>query len=104
MEWLVLGLASFAFLCGLIIIGVPVAFSLSFVSIVVMLLMGGLDSLMTVATSAYSTNASFLLLAIPLFIFMGECVAVSGVGKDAFKMLDTWFYWLPGRPKYCCRW
>jgi hypothetical protein len=27
---------------------------------------------------------------------MGECIAVSGIGKDAFEMIDTWLGFLPG--------
>jgi tripartite ATP-independent transporter DctM subunit len=96
MEWLLYGVLCFIFLLLLLFIGVPVAFSLSFVSIAVMYMFWGFEGLLTVASTAYSTNANFLLIAIPLFIFMGECVAISGVGADAFKMIDAWFGWLPG--------
>jgi tripartite ATP-independent transporter DctM subunit len=96
MEWLLYGVICFLFLFLLLFIGVPVAFSLSFVSIVVMYTMWGFDGLITVASTVYSTNANFLLIAIPLFIFMGECVAISGVGGDAFKMIDVWLGRLPG--------
>ena len=96
MEWWLIGIICFVFLLVLLVMVIPVAFSLCFVSLVVMYFLWGFDGLMTVATSAYSTNASFLLIAIPLFIFMGECVAVSGIGNDAFKMIDIWLGWLPG--------
>lgn len=96
MEWWLLGIVCFLFLIVLLLIGIPVAFSLSFVSLVMMYQIWGIEGLMTIATTAYTTNASFLMIAIPLFIFMGECVAISGVGGDAFKMIDTWFGWLPG--------
>ncbi|MBN2437656.1 MAG: TRAP transporter large permease subunit [Deltaproteobacteria bacterium] len=96
MEWLIYSMLCFFFLLLLLFIGVPVAFSLSFVSLVAMYLLWGFDGLMTVASTAYSTNANFLLIAIPLFIFMGECVAISGVGADAFKVIDAWFGRLPG--------
>lgn len=96
MEWLLYPMICFLFLLLLLFIGVPVAFSLSFVSVAAMYVLWGFDGLMTVASTAYSTNANFLLIAIPLFIFMGECVALSGVGADAFKMIDAWFGRLPG--------
>ncbi len=96
MEWWLIGVICFTSLIALLVIGVPVAFSLSFVSMIVMYFMWGFDGLMTVATSAYSTNANFLLIAIPLFIFMGECIAISGIGNDAFRMIDIWLGWLPG--------
>ena len=96
MEWWLLGIICFVFLLILLTIGMPVAFALSFVSIVMMYVFWGFEGLITIATTAYTTNANFLMIAIPLFIFMGECITISGIGKDAFKMIDTWFGWLPG--------
>ena len=96
MEWFHLGIISFVFLLILLTIGLPVAFSLAFVSTVMMYFFWGLDGLINIATTAYTTNANFLLIAIPLFILMGECITVSGMAKDAFKMVDTWFGWVPG--------
>lgn len=61
-----------------------------------MYILWGFDGLIVLATTSYSTNVHFLLIAVPLFIFMGECIAVSGIGKDAFEMIDTWLGFLPG--------
>lgn len=95
-AWLILGIVIFASLLLLLAIGVPVAFSLSFVALVFMYCFWGLDGLITIATTAFSANSNFLMIAIPLFILMGEAVSISGIGSDSFKMLDLWLGWLPG--------
>ena len=96
MEWWLAGLLLFSGLILFLASGVPVAFSLAFVSIISMFLLWGFDGLMLLATTAYSSNVQFMLIAIPLFIFMGECIAISGIGDDAFKMIDAWIGFLPG--------
>lgn len=95
-AWWLVGILLLVGLLVLLAIGVPVAFSLGFVSLIVMYALWGFDGLITVANTAYTTNTSFMLIAIPLFIFMGECIAVSGIGSDAFRMIDTWLGFLPG--------
>ncbi len=96
MEWWLSGSILFFTLVLFLLTGLPVAFSLGFVSAGAMFFLWGFDGLITIATTAFSTNVNFLLIAIPLFIFMGECIAVSGIGKDAFKMIDAWLGFLPG--------
>ena len=96
MEWWLTGTILFSALIIILASGIPVAFGLGFVSLVAMYLLWGFSGLINVATTAYSTNIHFMLIAVPLFIFMGECVAVSGMGKDAFEMIDTWLGFLPG--------
>lgn len=96
MEWWLLGLLLFAGLVIFLASGLPVAFSLGFISMIALFLSYGSDGLIIVATTAFSTNFNFLLIAIPLFIFMGECIALSGMGKDAFRMIDAWLGFLPG--------
>jgi len=96
MEWWLLGVILFSCLLILLASGIPVAFGLGFLALVAMYMLWGFDGLIILATTSYSTNAHFMLIAVPLFIFMGECIAVSGMGKDAFEMIDTWLGFLPG--------
>ena len=96
MEWWLLGIILFSSLVILLASGIPVAFGLGFLALVAMYILWGFDGLIILATTSYSTNAHFMLIAVPLFIFMGECIAVSGMGKDAFEMIDTWLGFLPG--------
>lgn len=54
---------------------------------------GGLDLLLA---SAYSTMDNFLLVALPLFIFMGLVLERSGVTDDLFEMIHKLMGRLPG--------
>ncbi|MGE8498950.1 MAG: TRAP transporter large permease [Pseudomonas sp.] len=45
---------------------------------------------------AWSTSAEFLLVAIPLYILMGELLVCSGVAGRMYGAADKWLSWLPG--------
>ena len=45
---------------------------------------------------AWSTGAEFLLVAIPLYILMGELLVCSGVAGRMYGAADKWLSWLPG--------
>ncbi len=45
---------------------------------------------------AWSTNTSFLLVAAPLFIMMGELMLISGVADKMYRAIEKWITWLPG--------
>ena len=45
---------------------------------------------------AWSTSAEFLLVAIPLYILMGELLVCSGVAGRMYGAVSKWLSWLPG--------
>ncbi|MFP3515618.1 TRAP transporter large permease [Pseudomonas sp. SIMBA_077] len=45
---------------------------------------------------AWSTSAEFLLVAIPLYILMGELLVCSGVAGRMYGAVAKWLSWLPG--------
>ena len=96
MEWYIYGIIVFALFWILLAGGLPVAFSLGTTAMVMMYVFWGFDGLLNIAMITYTRNANFLLIAIPLFIFMGECIALSGIGSDAFRMINAWFGRVPG--------
>ena len=53
-------------------------------------------SLVQIAWSAWDSLNSFVLLAMPLFIFMGSVFAGSGAVQALFGALDKWIGFLPG--------
>lgn len=77
-------------------LGVPVAFSLTIVSVLGLLYMGGISDLVAIADISWASTSEFLLVAIPLFILMSEIIDASGVGRDLFKGVERWIGWLPG--------
>jgi C4-dicarboxylate transporter DctM subunit len=41
-------------------------------------------------------STSFILVAIPLFILLGEILLRSGIAERVYDALDSWLSWLPG--------
>jgi len=96
MEWWMLLIVIFGVLLALIFFGVPIAFSLGFVSLGLVLILWGVEGFYLFAATAYGQLDNFSLVAIPLFILMAEFILHSGVSRDAFDMLSKWTGWLPG--------
>ncbi|MCE8014997.1 TRAP transporter large permease [Halomonas sp. MCCC 1A17488] len=44
----------------------------------------------------WSASDSFLLIAIPLFILLGEILVRTGIAKGTYRALESWLSWLPG--------
>jgi C4-dicarboxylate transporter DctM subunit len=92
--WLILILASLVLL-ALMIVGVPIAYSLGSLAIGLGILFTGPRIFYLFGTLAFGKVNSFALVAVPLFIFMAEIILVSGAAKDAFEALDKWLSGLP---------
>ncbi|MDC1319486.1 TRAP transporter large permease subunit, partial [Litorivicinus sp.] len=77
-------------------IGAPVFVSLGVSSIVGILLLQGFDALSAVPGVMYDRMASFTLVAVPLFILMGEIIFVSGLGGDIYRAIRISLYRIRG--------
>jgi len=97
MEWwaylaVILGVLTILFLSGL-----PIAFSFTlFNFIAVYFWMGGSDNFSLLAVSAFSSVVSFPLIAVPLFILMGELLFQSGVVAIVLDCVGKWLVGLRG--------
>ena len=80
----------------LLVIGVPVAFTLAITAILFLVLGKGLLAISTLAENFFGGLAEFTLLSIPMFIVMGAAVAASPAGKDLYEALDRWLNRVPG--------
>jgi len=49
-----------------------------------------------IGNTMWSTMNEFLLVAIPLFILLGEILTRSGVADRMYRALAAWLQWLPG--------
>jgi tripartite ATP-independent transporter DctM subunit len=65
--------------------GLPVAFGLGSVSMLVAAFSWGPQAFKVIPTTALNNVTSFVLLAIPLFIFMGQVLVRSGLGEAMFQ-------------------
>lgn len=95
MEWWVLGTILFACLMFLVFMGVPIAFSLGIISTGYALIFWP-QALGQFAFTSFGKAYSFVLVAVPLFIFMAEMIVASGASKDAYEAVYNWFGRLPG--------
>ena len=95
MEWYIILILASLVLLVLMLLGVPIAFSLGTVALALGIVFIGPRILYLFGTLAYGKVNSFALVAVPLFIFMAEMILVSGAAKDAFEALDKWLSALP---------
>jgi len=76
--------------------GMPVAFALGSVSVGFMLGFMPPASLQGLPETLYQGMDNFTLLAIPLFILMGEAIGRTRASSDLYESLYRWLHRLPG--------
>lgn len=79
---------------GLMLIGIPVAFTFGILSLV-MFLLADLSPL-AIPMELLSTADSFALLSVPLFLLMSHILLQGGIGKDLFAAVQSWVGHWPG--------
>jgi tripartite ATP-independent transporter DctM subunit len=52
--------------------------------------------IMALGSQLWGTSTNFILLAIPLFILIGEILMRSGIAEKMYEALDSWLSWMPG--------
>jgi tripartite ATP-independent transporter DctM subunit len=91
MEWWLIGLISVAILLVLIMLKLPIAFSLGLVGLATMSVLWKGTAGLSVAGSTAFRSASFVLSAVPLFILMAEILVFTGQTEKAFAAVDKLF-------------
>ena len=88
--------SSISLLLGLIALGVPIAAVLG----VLALTLGAIHSPMPIHLAlgdiAWQNSTDFILIAVPLFILMGEILLRAGIATRMYDALSQWLSWLPG--------
>ena len=101
MEWYWAGGLMLGAVLGFMAVGFPVAFAFLGANVIgVMLFMGGPVGIDQLVANGATSILSFLLVAVPLFILMGELFFHSGLAARVFDSLDKLFGRLPGRLSY----
>ncbi len=85
-----------AILLTLIALGAPIFVSLGLSGLTGIYLMTGTKGLFQLPASLFAQLDSFILVAIPLFILMGEVIFVTGIGRDIYYIFSKWLNRLPG--------
>ncbi|MFC2013978.1 TRAP transporter large permease subunit [Chloroflexota bacterium] len=98
MDWPFILLVIFGSLIILMLTGLPIAFCFLLIIIVgAFFIFGGGAGLRTIINNIYGSVTVFTLVAVPLFVFMGEVVFHSGIGLRTIGVLDQWLGRMPGR-------
>lgn len=86
------GFMGLAAMIILLIMGVPVTFAMGAVAVVGLSYAVGVDTLLQqVVMVGMQTGTDFVLLCIPLFVFMGKMVFHTGIAGELFACVETWF-------------
>ena len=70
--------------------GLPVVFALGGTAVIATYFLWGPQALHMVANRTFTNANSFVLLAIPMFIFMGCMLEKSGIARDLYDMMFKW--------------
>jgi C4-dicarboxylate transporter, DctM subunit len=89
LEWPAMLALYLAVLGTLIGLGCPIAIALGLAAVTGIGLRHGLDLLPTVGDIVWNTGNSFTLVAIPMFILMGEIILQTGVSRRFYQGLAT---------------
>jgi C4-dicarboxylate transporter DctM subunit len=83
-------------LLGLLGAGIPVAAALGVLGLSLGEIYGRFPLHLAIGELAWSTSNSFLLVAIPFFVLLGEILLRSGAAERMYAALIQWLPWLPG--------
>jgi tripartite ATP-independent transporter DctM subunit len=93
--WLVTIILFGCLILGLIL-GLPLAFSFGGVAILFSVLLWGPKSLSIISITAYEDVTNYILLAVPLFVFMANILEHSGIAEELYDMMHKWMGKLSG--------
>src|SRR5699024_12105570 len=89
-------LFSLVVLLVLLVLSVPVAATLIVLALFLDEFFSPFPLINAIGDVLWSASDSFLLIAIPLFILLGEILVRTGVARSTYRALESWLSWLPG--------
>ena len=87
---------AFGLMGAFFLVGMYVAGALGALSLIMMHFFQKNDLWDIMATVSWTANTNFILVAVPLFILMGELMNRSGMGERMYAGITRWIWWLPG--------
>jgi tripartite ATP-independent transporter DctM subunit len=86
-TWSLLILAA---MVGLLVIGVPLAFTTGALAVALCLLLYGPQSLYLIGSRTFGFLDSYALVAVPFFIFMASILERSGLARELYDAIRVW--------------
>lgn len=97
MDPITIGFLGIGVLIGLLVLGVPIAFAMAVVGIGGTGMVVGLpQALSQVTLVTWAKGTDFVFVCIPLFVFMGQLTATTGIAGDLYQCLQRWLGRMPG--------
>lgn len=88
MEWYEVGLGLLGLLMFLIAVGVPIPFALAAASLPFLWQIQSFDtSIVSAELKLWGVWIDYILLAVPLFVFLGELIGKSNIGPNLYQFL-----------------
>ena len=87
---------AFGLMGAFFLAGMYVAAALGALSLIMMQFFSDAPLWNIMANKSWEGNTSFILVAVPLFILMGELMNRSGMGERMYAGITRWIWWLPG--------
>ncbi|MEO0904550.1 MAG: TRAP transporter large permease subunit, partial [Pseudomonadota bacterium] len=83
-------------LLALIGLAVPIAASLGWLGLILQWTDSPMPLHRAIGDMVWQTSRDFLLVAIPMFILLGEILLRSGIAERMYDGIVKWLGWLPG--------
>lgn len=96
MEWWALLSLIGAALIALMALGIPIVFALGILDVLLIVLLWGPTGFPLFGTVPFGDLNNFALLAVPMFILLGELVVAARFNRDFFDMAYRWVGPMPG--------
>lgn len=81
---------------ALLFLSLPVAAALTYLSFFLDAFYSDLPLHRGLATMSWAVQSGILLVAVPMFILLGEILVRSGVAERMYRAMMQWLSWLPG--------
>ncbi|MBT3304938.1 MAG: TRAP transporter large permease [Alphaproteobacteria bacterium] len=83
-------------LLGLIALSIPVATALGSLGLILAQIYSRMPVHRAIGDISWQTSIEFLLVAIPMFVMLGEILLRSGIAAKMYDAMVKWLSWLPG--------
>jgi len=83
-------------LLSLLLLSVPVAATLIILGFSIGKIFSDFPLYRAIGEISWSASTDFILLAIPLFVLLGEILLRAGIAQKTYTALDRWLSWMPG--------
>ena len=77
-------------------LAVPVAAGLGWLGLILNALYSPLSMTVAIGEVTWSTTTSFILVAVPFYVLMGEIMLRTGMAERMYAAIAQWVSWLPG--------